>query len=335
MAAHIAAYIDMMNKSEYTLEDFKTAQALSLPDVTPQDLSGKNVIVTGANTGLGFEVAKSIATMKPQTLILACRNLDKANQALESIKQATGCTALKVEELDLASFDSVKKFSKRILDQNIPIDVLISNAGVATFADWVVTKDGYELCLQINHLSNVLMVLLLVPALRKAKNPRVNIVSSNNHFWTQRPDPTDPTPIQSLNKQGPAQYASTKLMNVLFVAEFARRFPDIFVCSSNPGYCMSELGVKNNENGDKLREKTNMFADQGVIMRDLYEGAKTLIACAIQPEFNKSGAYYSDMKEIAPRTSTQGESGKQFAKNAWNDTMEILCKVADSPLPEK
>lgn len=334
---HMQAYIDMINKSESNFEDFKLTQHLKLPDVVPQDLSAKNVIITGANAGLGYETAKSIASMKPQTLILACRNVEKAKEAADSIKSETGCTTIEIEELDLASFASTIAFVNRILARNIAIDVLISNAGIASLSDWVVTKDGYEIQLQVNHLSNVLMVVSLIPALQKSKEPRVEIVASGNHFWPPLPEPNDPHPVLSLltkSEKNKQQYPSTKLLNVLFTHEFAWRFPDIFICSSNPGYCNSELGVKNLETGGDKKPKTNSFGDS-VPMRSTADGAKTLVYAAISPEANESGAYYSDMQAKQPRSTTLGEGGRRFAANVWNDTMDILSKVDGNSLFKK
>jgi NAD(P)-dependent dehydrogenase (short-subunit alcohol dehydrogenase family) len=328
----IQALIDMMNNTEFTFEDFKASQALTLPALKQQDLSGKNVIVTGANAGLGYEISKSIASMNPSTLILACRNKEKATQAVENITKATGFSNIVIEELDLSSFASVKAFSNRILAKGIAIDILVSNAGIAAHDGWVVTKDGYEIQLQVNHLSNVLLVLSLIPALRKAAHPRVEIVASSTHFWASRPDPSDPHPVQTLNQQPshPGQYPCTKLMNVLFAREFARRFPDIFVCSSNPGYCFSELGVKNVETGSDVRIELRKSQFLGLELRDTYEGAKTLIDVAINPEITNSGGYFSDMKEEPGRSTTHGETGKLFAQNVWNDTIYLLRKVADN-----
>lgn len=332
MKAFVQSQIAMINRSEVNFEEFRKSQNLKLPALTPQDLSNHNVIVTGANAGLGYETAKALASMKPRLLILACRNMEKAKEAAEQIKKDTGCTTIELEELDLASFASAKAFAQRILARNIPIDILVSNAGVAGFAGWQVTKDGYEIQLQVNHLSNVLMVLSLVPAFRKAKHPRVNIVASGVHFWPDA-DPTDPNPVAALNTppkptEHRQQYASTKLFNVLFAQEFARRFPDIFICSSDPGYCYSELGAKNNETGNDKTHRPNYFESEGIPMRETAEGAKTFVHVVISPEITQSGGFFSDMGEHKARSITLGEGGKKFGANLWKETMDILEKVA-------
>ena len=124
----------------------------TLPTST-KDLSGRIVIITGANTGLGFEAAKSLYAMNPARLILAVRSTSKGYEAKKAIissiaksappGQDRGETSIEVWELDLASFGSVKQFSEKCLRDLGRLDILLENAGIIAIG-WTTTVDGWE-----------------------------------------------------------------------------------------------------------------------------------------------------------------------------------------------
>jgi retinol dehydrogenase-12 len=317
----------MIDKTEMNFEQISKSQNTPLPEITPQDLSGKVVIVTGANVGIGYETAKSIASMKPAKLILACRNVEKGQEALAKIKEATGISHIEIWELDLASFASVKSFAKKFNTTGLALDLLVSNAGIA-HTEWIVTDDGYEITTQVNHLSNALLVLLLTPSLLKSASPRVVVVASDVHFWAMAPKQSDPHPLKSfLTKPDPLPmfylYPGTKLLNVLFAQEYARRGPSkVWIGSANPGYTESQLGNKDVKTGDS---KPRHF-DNGLKKRSTYEGAKSIIVAAIDPHVGKSGCFVSDMHDHRTNSVTHGKAGQEFAERVWHETVEILKK---------
>lgn len=328
----MSAWADAINKSEYTMDQFIKDQQTPLPEIKHQDLSGKVVVVTGANAGLGFEIAKYIASTKPQKLILACRNAEKAQNAVKRIKDATNFADLEAWSLDLSSFASTQAFAKKFLDSGLPLDVLVSNAGLGAAHNWVTSDDGYEITTQVNHIANVLLISLLHPALKKAKVdekahfPRVNVVASDTHFWSplrhENAHPVQALLTEPATPSGMGTYPSTKLLNVLFAKAYAARCPDrVWICSSNPGYTESELGMKDPKSGEaKTHERPPLP------MRKTFEGAKTLIDASISPNVGESGGYYSSMAESRTRSDTVGEAGKKFQDAVWNDTIEILKK---------
>ena len=124
----------------------------TLPTTT-MDLSGRTVIITGANVGLGFEAAKAMYAMNPSRLIIAVRSLQKGEEAKQAILASTtkhappgqdrGETRMEVWELDLASFDSVKRFGQKCVQELDRLDILVENAAIAT-GQWGVTADGWE-----------------------------------------------------------------------------------------------------------------------------------------------------------------------------------------------
>lgn len=135
---------------------------------TPNLLTGRTVIVTGSNVGLGFETAVHLGKLDPKLLIIACRNLDKGNAARDKVIARTGLGPERVEvwQLDLADFASVKAFANRVDSDLDRLDILCQNAGVAT-SKFSKTKDGFETTVQVNGLSTGLLALLTLPLVAK------------------------------------------------------------------------------------------------------------------------------------------------------------------------
>ena len=154
---------------------------LPYPDYS---FNGQNVIVTGANTGLGFEAAKHFVRLSAEKVILAVRNADKGKEAKRRIEQETGkCGVVEVWQLDLSSYESVKRFTNKA--KNLPrIDVLLENAGVAS-ASWD-TAEGSEMQITVNVYGTFLLALLMFPLMQRTGRryntmPRLTIVSSDQH----------------------------------------------------------------------------------------------------------------------------------------------------------
>ncbi|RUS34626.1 hypothetical protein BC938DRAFT_479455, partial [Jimgerdemannia flammicorona] len=202
-------------------------------------------------TGIGYETAKALAKMKPAKLILACRNAGKAKKAASEIKAATGFQDIEPWDLDLASFASVRAFARRFDESGLQLHVLLNNAAVVMPPEFR-TGDGFETTLQVNHLSTMLLTLLLLPAIRRTAAsptwaPRIILLASEMHFWMALPERTAPNLLTALNDctafDTGKLYGVTKLFNVLFVQELARRLArsplpgdrSIVVSSLNPG----------------------------------------------------------------------------------------------------
>jgi len=231
---------------------FLRDQWAHLPD-TYEDLTGKTVIVVGANVGLGYEAAKKFAKMNPGRLILACRNKEKGDNAVKMISEATGCKTVECWTVDLASFKSVSAFADRFAAEGGGrLDILLENAGIAN-VKFESTKDGWEQTLQVNHLGTVLLGLLLLPVVASTPgSPRITIVSSELHYHVIKLREADSSNIFSkLNDPDTPltreRYNVTKLFNVFFTRSFAEKLkPSVPVTVNvvNPGLCVSELRRK-------------------------------------------------------------------------------------------
>jgi NAD(P)-dependent dehydrogenase (short-subunit alcohol dehydrogenase family) len=189
------------------------------------DQSGRTIIVTGANSGVGQATAHALAAAGAR-VILACRNMDKGKAAAAAMSDT-----VEVRSLDLASLASVREFAAS-MDE--PIDVLVNNAGVMAVPARR-TADGFEMQFGTNHLGHFALTGLLLNRLRD----RVVTVSSSFH-WFGRLNLEDPNWERRRYRRW-AAYEQSKLANVLFAYELSRRVPRIRSYAVHPGYVSTNL----------------------------------------------------------------------------------------------
>ena len=184
-------------------------------------MDGKTVIVTGANTGIGKETALDLAK-RGARVIMACRDLKKGETALNDIVEKTGSKNVVLKQLDLASLKSVRTFAKDI-NQNEPhLHVLINNAGVMMIPELTKTEDGFEMQMGVNHLGHFLLTNLVVDLLKKSTPSRIVVVSSMAHWFMTKEMKFDNINSEVSYDKVEA-YGQSKLANVLFVSELAKR----------------------------------------------------------------------------------------------------------------
>eukprot|EP00842_Homolaphlyctis_polyrhiza_P001356 jgi/Hompol1/2220/HPOL_005891-RA len=214
------------------------------------DLKGKVAIVTGGNTGLGFETSLQLAT-KGARVFIACRNPERAANAITDIKKQTG-KDVEALQLDLQDIKQVKKAAEEFLKLGLPLHILPFCLGNAL---WVVdktgimacpfalTKDGIESQLGTNHVGHYVFTTTLLPAIEKAGHgARIVNVSSYGH----RLAPANGIDFDNINKDVTsiwARYGQSKLANILFTRELNRRYGDkgIFCNAIHPGVVQTEL----------------------------------------------------------------------------------------------
>lgn len=203
-------------------------------------MTGKTVVITGANTGIGKETALDLAKRKAK-VILACRDIEKGKKAVSDIINESGNPNVVFRLLDLASLDSVRIFASELLAEEPTIDVLINNAGVMQCPHWK-TVDGYEMQFGVNHLGHFLLTNLLLERLKQASAARIVVVSSRAYEWINGIKFDD---INSDNTYNPREaYAQSKLANILFTRALARRLQgsSVIVNCLHPGVIRTELG---------------------------------------------------------------------------------------------
>jgi len=203
------------------------------------DQSGRTAVITGANTGLGYETAAALAA-KGAHVVLAVRNLDKGREAAERITAATPGASVALQELDLTSLDSVRTAADELRDANDTIDLLINNAGVM-MTPKSTTKDGFELQFGTNHLGHFALTGLLLDRVLAAQGSRVVTVSSTGHRFARGIRFDDLQWERSYNRVG--AYGQAKLANLMFTYELQRRLigTNTIAAAAHPGGSNTEL----------------------------------------------------------------------------------------------
>lgn len=206
------------------------------------DLTGKEIIVTGANSGIGYEAAKEFARKGAQT-ILACRNMAKARAALSQIQDELPNARANPAWLDLASLASIREFAAGFSEVHSRLDVLVNNAAIL-WGPYSRTEDGFESQFGTNHLGHFALTGLLVDLLLKTPGSRVVTVSSAGHRFGRM----DFCNLMYDDGQGyspTAAYGRSKLANLLFTYELQRRYEDIgadaIAVAAHPGIAITSL----------------------------------------------------------------------------------------------
>ena len=277
-------------------------------------VSGKRVIITGATNGIGLAAATRLAALGAH-LTLVARSQERAARASAEIMVAGSQQPVEVLIADLVSQHSVRSLADEILGRYPRIDVLINNAG-AMFTTRRLSPDGIELTWAVNHLASFLLTSLLLDRLIASAPARIITTASGAHFKAH-------LPFDDLNAEhgypsaGYSRYGETKLANIMFTSELARRLEGTGVTANSfhPGFVASGFGYKNNGLlfGAVMRV-THLFA------RRPEQGADTLVWLADSPDVsNVSGAYFVDRRQVRP---SQAARDADAARRLWSISEE-------------
>jgi len=282
---------------------------------TNHDLAGLFFVITGANTGIGRAAAAELAR-RGADLVLACRSEERTRPILDAIR-AQGSGHADFIELDLGDLASVRACAARIAGLGRPVDRLINNAGLAGHRG--ITKDGFELAFGTNHLGHFLLTMLLVPSLRAAGRARVVNVSSQAHYDAPGID-FDAIRRSTRSITGLREYAVSKLANVLFTRELARRM--------GPGGVHSYAlhpGVVASDAWRRVPWPIRPLIKRGMLSNE--EGAKTTIYCATSAEVQgDAGLYYDECRTKEPSALAQDGD---LARRLWERSASWVA--ADLP----
>ncbi|MCB8945656.1 MAG: SDR family NAD(P)-dependent oxidoreductase [Ardenticatenaceae bacterium] len=206
------------------------------------NLNGKVAVITGANSGIGFETAKVLAA-KEATVVMACRNLEKANQAAQEIRLGNKRARLEIMQLDLANLASVRKFVETFKAKYTQLHLLINNAGVM-IPPYTQTADHFELQFGANHLGHFALTGLLFDIILATPQARiVNISSMAHRMGAGTIDFDNLNAEKGYNPRN--AYAQSKLANLLFTLELNKRLAklgsDVIATAAHPGWTVTGL----------------------------------------------------------------------------------------------
>lgn len=281
------------------------------------DLTGKVIVVTGANSGLGLESTKRLVA-KNATVVMACRNLQKAETAKTEILEEQPNASLDLMQLDNASLASVRGFAEAFKANYDRLDVLLNNAGVMAIPR-TLTEDGFEMQLGVNHLAHFALTGLLLDVITSTPNARIhNTSSSANYNGAINFD--DLMGEKSYGRW--SAYGQSKLANVFFTYELHKRLVaaghDTIANTSHPGLVMTNLQANSLEqSGESLLERILYAIATPLLSQDISMGILPQLYGSTATEA-KGGVFYG------PKTmNMRGYPAEKKANNAADDAADL------------
>jgi NAD(P)-dependent dehydrogenase (short-subunit alcohol dehydrogenase family) len=287
------------------------------------DQSGRIAVVTGANGGLGLETARALAA-KGALVVMAARNLDKAEVARRAIVEGNATANLDVRALDLAALASVREFAEGVVRDHDRVALLINNAGVMA-TPRTETADGFELQFGTNHLGHFALTAQLMPALLRAPAARVVTVTSTGRHFRTRLDPDDP---HLMNDYDPWRaYGRAKMANLHFAVELNRRLAAAGALATSlvahPGYANTDLQAQSARAGSGASQRFFATTVRWVGMSPR-AGALPQLRAATDPQARGGELYTPRWVNVGPPVRRPITSRSQDRRE-----MELLWDVSE------
>lgn len=272
-------------------------------------MEGKTCIVTGASSGIGRVTARELARMGART-VLVCRDRERGEAAAEEMRRATGNDAVELLIADFASLDAVRALAAEFLASHDALHVLVNNAGLI-MTERRTTAEGFEVTMCVNHLAPFLLTNLLLDTMRASAPARIVNVASEGHRFVRGIDLND-LHAERRRYRGFQTYARTKLANILFTVELARRLAGSGVTANclHPGIFASGFG----------RETHGLFRFIMTVGRPFLpapeRGARTSIYLASSPAVDGlSGEYFIRCRV---RRASAAARNEETARRLWD-----------------
>ena len=281
----------------------------------------KIAVVTGGNSGIGMWTVIGLAR-EGYRVIFTSRNPNKGEQALEQIKRESGSDDVQCLQLDLADFDSIRKFADEVLAECPRIDVFVANAGLV-LSDRIETKQGLEMTFGVNHVGHFLLTDLLRERLIESAPSRIVVLASEAHRMARNGLNFDD--LQNANGySGFRVYGESKLANILFTRELSRRLEGTGVTANavHPGVVATGFA----QDGDLKGLLGFGWKLMQPFLLTPEKGARTSLYVALSPALEgKSGGYYAKSKPRTPRSAAQDDAA---AKRLWKETEALIAEAS-------
>ncbi|XP_007892576.2 retinol dehydrogenase 13 isoform X1 [Callorhinchus milii] len=292
-------------------------------------VSGKTIIITGANTGIGKAAARELAG-RGARIIMGCRDMEKCEAAAREIRGESLNHHVYARHLDLASLQSVRHFVSKFNKEEERLDVLINNAAVMRCPHWE-TEDGFEMQLGVNHLGHFLLTNLLLEKLKKSGNSRIINVSSLAHI-VGRIDFNDLN-WERKKYDTKAAYCQSKLANVLFTRELAKKLQGSGVTTNavHPGVTNTELGRHTGMHNSNF-SSTMLGPFFLMLVKSPILGAQSYVYLAVAEELEGvSGKYFDVMKQKDPAPQALDD---ETARRLWEISAKLVKLENEKPTPQ-
>ena len=267
-----------------------------------KDLSGRTAFITGGYSGLGRETARAMAA-KGAHVIIAGRDMDKAEAAAAEIREETGNDRVETIRCDLGSQAQLKECGEQARERFDRIDLLINNAGVMA-CPYAETADGFEMQFGTNHLGHFTLTNELLPLVEKGRNPRIVNLSSRGHHFA--PVDLDDPNFDSREYDKWVSYGQAKTANILHAVALEKRLADkgIHAYALHPGGIMTNLGRHLTEDDmvalrDRIRKSAEAEGKEPQPFKTVPQGAATTCWVATAPELEGRGGVYAEDCHVA------------------------------------
>ncbi|KAL1849891.1 hypothetical protein VTK73DRAFT_9793 [Phialemonium thermophilum] len=312
---------------------FVRAQFCYKPVLPPPhtDLSGQVVIVTGSNMGLGFEISRQFLSYRLSRLIMAVRSLDKGKVAAAQLQRAYPQATIEVWKLDMSSPGSVRAFASRAETELPRLDVAVLNAGISPMHLTANQETGHEETIQVNYLSTMLLLALLLPIL-KSKSPEgipgraifVSSVLATNAKLHGADAPHTPllryvSDFRTRAFDPMEQYCTSKLLGLMFLWKLADcvSADDVIVSAVEPGF-VKGTGLARDARGATKIAVSLFGAATG---RPVNDGASTILDAAINHGKESHGCFLMNFKIRSFVPSMYTAEGRERIDSLWEETM--------------
>jgi light-dependent protochlorophyllide reductase len=314
-------------------------------------------IVTGGNSGLGFECARALAETRDWHVVVACRSAERGREAVDRLVAQSKSRDVEAMTLDLASLESVRSFVRDYsAGQRPPLRALVCNAGTQIVSEQTFTTDGFETTFAVNHLGHFLLVNLMLAQM--ARPARIVVVSSGTHDPAQRtgmpppvyksarlvarPDEDPEARDDARGRAGRRAYTTSKLCNVLFAYELDRRL------RAEKGSKTNGSSITVNAFDPGLMAGTGLARDYGAIVRFAWrflvpvlrlfvpnvnsaaQSGKALADLAAEPRFERvSGKYFEGTRDVP---SSKDSYDPAMAMDLWEASAEMVKLTRDETI---